>query len=111
VSELTVQAKKKGDVYHTVLGDELNIYTASEQKEELLNLLDDARELEIDLSKVAEMDSAGLQILIMLKQEAERQDKQLRLINHSQAVFEVFELLDVSSVFGDPVVIPAEWRS
>ncbi len=108
---MTVQATKNGDVSHAMLGDELNIYTASELKEELLNLLEDAKELEIDLSKVAEMDSAGLQILIMLKREAERQDKQLHMLNHSQVVFEVFELLDVSSLFGDPVVIPAEWQS
>jgi len=111
VSDLTIQAKTNGDASRLVMGEELNIYTATELKEELLNLLDEVKELEIDLSKVVEMDSAGLQILLLLKQEAEQQDKQVRLLNHSQVVFEVFELLNVSAVFGDPVVISAEWQS
>ena len=86
----------------------MTIYTAAEHKAALLDELDDCQELELDLSAVNEMDGAGLQILLVLKREAAVKDKQLRLINHSQAVFEVLELLKMQSHFGDPVVIPAD---
>lgn len=107
---MTMRATTNGDVSHLVIEDELSIYTAAEQKDELLQLLNDAKDMEIDLSMVTDMDSAGLQLLILLKQEAEQQGKQLRLLNHSQAVFEIIELLDVSALLGDPVVIPAGWQ-
>ncbi len=90
---------------------ELTIYTAAEHKGQLFEHLHDCEALELDLSEVAEMDSAGLQILLMLKREADHADCRLRLTNHSQAVFEVLELLNMQSHFGDPVVIPADWKS
>jgi anti-anti-sigma factor len=89
--------------------DEMTIYTAAELKNELLDYLVNAHELEIDLSAVSEIDSSGLQILLLIKREADSENKSLTLINHSQAVLEVFELLNVAGQFGDPVVIPAEW--
>jgi anti-anti-sigma factor len=111
VTELTIQSKKKGDLLQLAIEDEMTIYTAALQKNELLGYLDDCQELEVDLSAVSEIDSAGLQILLMLKQEADRGEKNIHLVNHSQAVVEVFELLNVAGHFGDPVVIPAEWQS
>ncbi len=107
---MTIQAKKKGDVLQLAIDDEMTIYTAALQKDELLGHLEEGQELEVDLSAVSEIDSAGLQILLMLKQEADRGNKVIHLVNHSQAVVEVFELLNVAAHFGDPVVIPAEWQ-
>lgn len=60
---------------------------------------------EIDLSAVTELDSAGLQLLMLAKKTALAQGRELRLIGHSEAVIEVFELLNVSGYFGDPVVM------
>jgi anti-sigma B factor antagonist len=91
-------------------GDELTIYTAAQQKEDLLAKFSQSEGMEIDLSQVQEMDSAGVQVLMLLKREAEDKGKPLHLVNHSQAVVEIFELLDLSSFFGDPLVIPAEWQ-
>lgn len=88
---------------------EMSIYTAAHFKEQLLDRFDPGRVLELDLSDVQELDSAGLQILLMLKREAELAGSQLRLTKHSQAVFDVLELLNMQASFGDPVVIPADW--
>ena len=102
--------KKKGDVAKVSINDELTIYSATAHKESLLKYLSDCDEMEVDLSGVGEMDSAGLQLLLMLKQEAEHEKKALRLNNHSEPVLEILELVNLVSYFGDPVVIPAEWK-
>jgi anti-sigma B factor antagonist len=89
---------------------EMTIYTAVEHKAALLDRLNACDELELDLSAVGELDSAGLQLLLVLKREADAQGRMLRLVQHSRALVEVWELLNMQAHFGDPVVIPAEWR-
>ncbi len=85
---------------------ELTIYRAAELKEFLLQALDQSSgPLDIDLSGVTEMDVAGLQVLMMAKQAALAKQRDLHLMNHSPAVVEVFEILNVAAFFGDPLVI------
>jgi anti-sigma B factor antagonist len=107
---MPVPACKKTQVGKLAIDGELTIYSAAKYKGELLEALANHEELELDLSEVGEMDSAGLQLLLILKQEAQAMERQLRLTNHSQAVYEILELLNMQEHFGDPVVIPAEWR-
>ena len=108
---MTIQVRKQDRVCTLAVEGEMTIYTAAENKADLFDQLDDCEELELDLSAVNEMDSAGLQILLVLKREAAVKGKQLHLVNHSHAVFEVLELLRMQSHFGDPVVIPADWTT
>lgn len=82
----------------------LTIYSAAERKPELLAGLD-AGDLELDLAEVDELDSAGLQLLVLAKLEAERQGHRLSLCNHSAAVIEVLELSGLSAFFGDPILL------
>lgn len=107
---MPIQSKKNSEVNHLTIDDELTIYTAATLKEDLFGYLSDSKIIEIDLTSVSEIDSAGLQLLILLKREAIQINKTLTLINHSQAVLEVFELLDLTAHFGDPVIIPTEWH-
>lgn len=60
---------------------------------------------EIDLSAVTELDSSGLQLLMLAKKTALAQGRTLALVEHSEAVIEVFELLNVAGYFGDPLVM------
>lgn len=85
--------------------DELTIFTAAEQKSRLLAFLQSGDALEIDLSKVAEMDTAGLQLLILIKREAAQTGKTLGFVMHSKAVLEILELAKLTSAFGDQVVL------
>jgi len=84
---------------------ELTIYTAAEWKERLLGLFAGGDEIELDLCAVAEMDTAGLQLLIMAKQQAASAGKRLRLANHSQAVVDLFDLCGIAQFFGDPMLL------
>jgi anti-sigma B factor antagonist len=84
---------------------EMTIYTAADTKARLMPLLAQCPLLEIDLSKVSEMDSAGLQLLILAKRECAQRNGDLRLIGHSPAVLEVLDMCNMMPYFGDPVVI------
>jgi anti-sigma B factor antagonist len=90
---------------------ELTIYQAAELKDTLLAALAAADPLEIDLSRVTELDTAGVQLLMVLKRAARAQGRELRLLGHSPAVLEVFELLNLGGYFGDPVVMAATPRA
>ena len=54
------------------LNEDMTIYHALEQKNQLLDALSVSEVLELDLLQVADIDTAGLQLLILLKKEAQR---------------------------------------
>ena len=83
----------------------MTIYDAATQKKDLLNAFNTTNELEIDLSGVTEMDSAGLQLLVLLKREAVREGKQVRLVAHSAASQDVLDIYNLAAYFGDPLVV------
>ena len=102
---MTISSKNiNGQSLLHIEGD-MTIYTAAEMKDELMTHIVQPCEREIDLSEVSEMDSAGLQILILAKREAERHGTSLRLTGHSRAVLDVLDMCNLASYFGDPVVL------
>ena len=66
---------------------------------------------EIDLSGVTELDSAGVQLLMMAKKTAVAQQRDLTLSGHSAAVIEVFDLLNVAGYFGDHLVMDSRTKT
>jgi anti-sigma B factor antagonist len=93
------------------LSEDLTIYHALDQKQVLLEAISATGDLELDLSQVSEMDTAGLQLLIMLKKEAQRAGKRVSIVAHSQAVRAVIDFCNMATEFGDPLVIPAREAS
>ncbi|WP_306607299.1 lipid asymmetry maintenance protein MlaB [Azonexus sp.] len=87
------------------IAEDLTIYHAQEQKERLSTALEGADGLELDLSQVGEIDTAGLQLLIFAKREAARLDKTLTIVAHSSAVHQALDFCNLVGYFGDPVVI------
>ena len=85
--------------------NEMTIYTAVQQRKQLVEFLSSGSELEISLTKVDEIDTAGLQLLILIKHEAAQANKSLRFVMHSPAVLDVLELTNLTSVFGDPLLL------
>lgn len=95
------------DSLRIALTEDLTIYHALEQKQQLLDALAGADSLELDLAAVGEMDSAGLQLLLMLKKEALRLGKRVAIVAHSQPVHAVIDFCNVAAELGDPLLIPA----
>jgi anti-anti-sigma factor len=94
-----------GDPCHLRLEGEMTIFTAADTKERLLAPLANCRQIDVDLSQVSEIDSAGLQLMILVKREATALGKDIRFIAHSPAVVDVLELCGLMGYFGDPVVM------
>lgn len=87
---------------------ELTIYTASELKGRLLEALESQESLLIDLSQVSEIDTAGLQLLLMVRREAGERGVSVVFAGHSHAVTECLELCNLSTVLGEqPLNFPA----
>jgi anti-sigma B factor antagonist len=97
-------AQVEGEDGLSLLGD-LTIYSAAEARGDLAGHQARGAGLVLDLSGVDEVDTAGVQVLLWLKREGRNRDKALRLVNHSAAVVEAFDLLQVAGVFGDPILI------
>ena len=103
---MTIKIEETGNgVCRASVTGEMTIYHAAEMKEVLLPCVARCREMEINLSGVIEMDTAGFQLLLLAKREAAAAGKPLRLVAHSPATLEVLDLFGMASYFGDPVVI------
>lgn len=84
---------------------DMTIYTAAECRSLLQQCLQSCREAEFDLSGVADIDSAGVQLLIQAKREGGAHGKPVRLVAHSPAVQEIIDLFQLAGDFGDPMII------
>lgn len=104
---MTIQVESEGAQSRVSIEGDMTIYTAAELTPQLLALLGTSEEVEVNLSRVGEMDTAGLQLLILAKREAARTDKKLRLVGHSPAVTATLDLCNMAGFFGDPVIIPS----
>jgi anti-sigma B factor antagonist len=101
---ITVETGVDGRCKVIVEGN-MTIYEAAADKPVLLDALAKASDMEIDLSSVMEMDTAGLQLLILVKRESLKSGKRVRLVRHSQSSLDVLDRYNVVPYFGDPVVI------
>lgn len=108
---MNAENKRKDGARSLRVEGEMTIYQAAALKETLQAALEQCAELDINLSAVGEIDTAGVQLLIAAKKAAQAAHKELRLSGHSVAVLEAFELLDVGGWFGDPLVISSSAAS
>lgn len=90
--------KNKGSCKMRIEG-EMNIYAAQELKVRLLDCLHNSLRLDLDLSKVSEIDTAGFQLLILAKREAGFLNKGFRILAHSEATSGMTGLLNMTGYF------------
>ena len=81
------------------LAGELTVYHATELKQALFPLPAGNAPVEIDLANVSEIDTAGVQLLLLLRREALALGRGVRLIATAAAVDEALKLLDLHSLF------------
>lgn len=99
---MQIHTEKAGDASRVSLAGEMTIYSASDLKSKLLGALVDCAELEISMAEVTEMDTAGVQLLLLAKQEAARSGKVIHLTTPSPAVREVLECYRMTPYLDDP---------
>ncbi len=84
---------------------ELTIYSVAELKAGFADLAPTFSEIEVDLSGVTEMDTTGLQLMLMTKRI---EGRYVRFVNHSAAVLQLLEMSNLAGAVGDPLVLPAD---
>lgn len=89
--------------YTLAITEDMTIYNAAAQKLQLLDALAVCQELDLDLLKVGEMDTAGFQVLLLTKREAVKANKKMSLTAHSKPVTDFLDLFNMASYFGDPI--------
>ena len=95
------------DSGRVAIEQDMTIYHAEALKGELLDKLQSHQVIELDLSRVAAIDTSGIQLLMLAKRECQKQEKTLRIVAHSPAVHELMDFYNIAGFFGDPLVIPA----
>lgn len=93
------------------LDQDLTIYHAQEHRRVLLEAVAETQAIEVDLSRVAEIDTAGLQVLLLTKRECMAAGKEMRILAPSAAVQEVLAFLNLAEFLGDPQPLPARERA
>lgn len=101
---VTIQSNTHSELVFT---DELTIYTAAETMETIRPELKKMLPIRLNLSEVAEIDAAGLQILLAIKSHAASANQELTIDGQSDAVMELLALGDLAGHFGEPVVFSA----
>jgi anti-anti-sigma factor len=92
---MTIGETGQGAASCLAVEGEMTIYRAAELKPALLEVVRAHDAPALDLSAVTEFDSAGLQLLLMAKQEAVRLGRRLAICAASPPVNEVFALLGI----------------
>lgn len=74
---------------------ELTVRRVQALKDLILARLAQSQALEVDLAGVTEIDTAGVQLLLMAQRAAQASQKEMRLVAHSPAVTVLFDLLRI----------------
>jgi anti-sigma B factor antagonist len=96
---MNAQPERPTAIDPLVLDGELTIYTAAETAMRLRAHLAERRVCDLDLSGVSELDGAGLQLLLWLRETLHARGGTLRLVAHSPVVAEVLSLLHLKALF------------
>ena len=102
---MAISAKRKKGLVILHIDGDMTIRTADGLKKELMKHFAKPCEREIELSGVSEMDTAGMQLLMLAKREANWDNTPLRLTGHSPAVLGVIDTYNLAAYFGDPIWI------
>lgn len=93
------RSERPTDTEPLVIDGELTIYTVAETAARLRPHLTERHVCDLDLSAVSELDGAGLQWLLWLRETQRARGGTLRLVAHSPVVAEVLGLLQLSGRF------------
>ena len=90
-------SSKQSGLIRLAFNGEMTIFTADAAQRQLSLYLDGYSKFELDLSDITEIDTAGIQLLLMLHQKSTHSNKPVRILAVSEPVFnrlKVYGLLD-----------------
>lgn len=99
-----INATKNGDHVKAKLQDSLDISNVSEARDNILQLLNSGNAIRFDLSSMTEIDTAGVQLILAVRKEAQVQGKECRFVHPSPPVEDVFRALGRGGIFDESVL-------
>lgn len=96
---MKITGDTKNGVCRLHLEGEMTICNAEAAKKALLAMITGDEALELELSGVSEMDTAGFQLLLALRTEAERLNRGFSIASSSEAVQNVIRLYNMQGCF------------
>lgn len=79
---------------------EMTIYQAQELKTSLHSFINNYKKFELDLSQVSEIDSSGMQLLLLFRKKATQANGSIKLLACSEAVSNLITLFGMQDWFG-----------
>ena len=95
-------AKREGDLLTVCLKNRLDAMNSSDVQQALEPLLNGIKHLRLDLSNLNYISSAGLRVLLFLRQEMEEKNGDMELLHVNQIVMDVF---DVTGLLEDLTIV------
>ena len=90
----------------TVLKPEsMTVCDALEIQRLFLTALKEYQKIEVDLSKVIDIDCAGLQLMVALKNDAQKQQKEMVFNRYSAEVSDLLALFNMNDFFGERIAL------
>jgi anti-sigma B factor antagonist len=99
MTDLSIAVERHEATTLVVLRGDLDLATASQLRECLVEVIDDGARIVIDLETVGFMDSAGLGILVGGLKRARTADGELELVCSSQEILKPLEITGLDRVF------------
>ena len=97
---MSIEQKINGDVGTLILGEEIDLDTSPTVRENIKDLLNSTKIVEVNLANVSYIDSSGIASLIEGMQMAKEQTgKEFHLVNVSNEVMKVVELAHLDKIF------------
>lgn len=103
----TVERDAMG-VYRLSVEGDMTIDTVGELKDAMLTTLTQGDSVEMNLAGVTAIDSAGLELLVLLKTEAHMHGRNVRITDHSRAVMDILDPSALEDSLGDTILIHLE---
>lgn len=101
---MRINVTKTNGVVRARLQDALDISSVAEARDHLLQVLRSGNEVLFDFSSMTEIDTAGVQLLVALRKEAQRSGVACRCNRPSSAVLDVFHVLGRDDIFDEAIV-------
>ena len=89
--KITKKIPEDGHIILSITG-EITIYSSRGFKDMLLKFLSEAWKLELDLSGIGKIDTAGFQVLLLARREAALDNKEFFIVNPSPETRRLFSL-------------------
>jgi len=81
------------------IDEDMTIYAIDELKEAITKEINIYERFELNLEKVEEIDSAGIQLLLALRKELMQQEKELKLTSTSSVVSKLIDSYGINDHF------------